>query len=1348
MPKLAWLVALAVALIASAPAHADPISGAIAAATAVGGAISSMGAVGTFLVNGALAVGASYLSRALGKKTTGKGASSSAVTLELSLDADHPRQLVFGSRVVGGSLHYRCKYGPQNENIDLVIVLADHEIDSLQQVWVNGIGISMHMDAAGWQDVPEFSDKYGVSMLSFRLYKGGADQPADTEVIGDSGGQWTGAHRLRGCAWVKVRIVFNPEVWGSALPTFKWLINGAKLYDLRLDSTVPGGDGPMRWGQPETYRFADNLELARYNFLRGIYVGGDKWFGVGLEASEIPLDHVHAAIAACAEPVLTRAGSYEPRYRVAAVIDADEPWRDVLAKFSLACAGNLPDLAGRYALLPGVAQVPVLHITDDDFIVGTELTGSRHRPLDEVVCEVTGNWASPEALYESTALPTRYSSADEEADGGFRRSAPLDLSYVASQSQGQRCMEITRRLARRQITHKGTLRRRCDVLEAGDWIYWTSAKFGYSARVFRVEAANPNDDLSVTVQLREIDSGVYGWSPDDEQDPNNPTDLPSGGAGGAVVVNVAVAIAQVNGIDGTQAPGIRVTWNPITDPTVYSLVIEYRRVGDAPWQTFIASEPQVREGAATITAGIIGGDFYQVRLTPLTSPPRVVDVSAIATTASNTVEIIVNRALVSTVAEAVRPGSITNDALEAQFRDVFDASRYANLDVATVGLLVAAANVAEEKEISLRAVNALRADVALGLNPVSAGIERIDQKAAEITAAFATADLAITAQIAGVAAELQNEESARVTQDSALAQRITDISAQFGSDIAGVQQAITAQAAAGELLASDTRSLYVQDIQGDDAALVAQLVEMAARGEDVTALLRKNNVATASIEEVRSATVANGVATATLSAKLLAEIGDRGAAISQEMTARTSADAVLSTQITTLIAQERDERASSITQESAARANGDSALATQITTIVAQERTDRAASVSQEAAARADADTLQAIQTATLVAQERTDRGASIQAEATARTNGDAVQAARTDSLVAQEATDRAGSIQQEATARSNAVASLATTVNTLVAQERTDRAASVSQEAAARADADTLQALQTATLVAQESQLRHAALVSEQQARVDGDGALASSINYVNARVNGVDAGGQYGVVAVAGINGAAATYRVFLNAGSIATGMWLDAMSGGTSRVVFETGAFQIRDPWTGDTGPIFSYEAGNFLLNGNVRVNGALVVTGSITSLQISEFANLNLQNLTAASQPFGNGTSDWFNVGPGIDVNVPSKGGYSFPMVHIVWNGGATNLSAGTTFIDVRYYFRILCNGAVVAGGENPTISTQLKPSQGLAISGNDFLFFANASGNNFFQIQMKHYQVGSGVGTGNFYVKIGVAVMGR
>lgn len=860
--------------------------------------------VGTFLLQVGIGVGLSLLARSLAKPKTPRfdqTVRQQGFELSLSTDAAYPRTLVLGERGIAGSLAYFCVSGPENNDLDLIIALADHEIEGVTGVWVDGKPISWSPNALGYQDVAEFNNK-----MSIRVYRGTDDQVAQEIVQAASGGQWTTAHRLRGVAYAWVRLVWDPDVWrGGGIPNILFKVKGAKLYDPRKDSTVPGGSGAHRWGDPSTYEWTDNLEVARYNYLRGIaYVDGRHRFGVGLGAEDIDLSAAIAAMNVCDEVVGLRTGGSEFRYRISAAIAADEPFRAVLERMSIACAGSIPDLSGRYAMYPGAPQVPVIGFTDADLVAGAELTGSRHRSLGEVVNELTGEWADPLALYQRVAVPARRSSADEAEDGGFRRTESYDLDYVGSGTQGQRVLEIFRRLGRRQRTHKLTLRRRFSVLEAGDWVTWTSDVFGYNQAVFRVEAVTLNADWTVTLDLREIDSDVYAWTPaTDELDPAAPADLPNAGPDLVTVSQFAVATAEVLGGDGTRLPALRATWTAIADASVVGMRIDYRRVGDTPWLTYNVPVDQVRAGAATITAGVTAGAIYEARATLVTNPPRVVQTTAPVAAGSSTPTMIVHDALVSTVTEDVRPGIITFDDLDGRFRGAFDESLLDNLDRIIISRLGAEARLADISTAFSRSDAQLRADVALGLNPISAGIERIDQVQAELQSAIAATQTTLEAQISGVAADLQTEESARASGDQALSTQFDALSAQVGADIAGIETQIAAQATSTGLLASDTSRLYVQDSEIADLETLSALIAEGRADEIDLESIRRTNQATASVESFRVATIENGTAIAALGARLDAEVADRQAAVTQEAQARADAISALASDVTTVEAK-------------------------------------------------------------------------------------------------------------------------------------------------------------------------------------------------------------------------------------------------------------------------------------------------------------------------------------------------------------------------------------------------------------------------------------------------------------
>lgn len=75
----------------------------------------------------------------------------------------------------------------------------------------------------------------------------------------------------------------------SGEPRTRLTLKGIKLYDPRLDSTVPGGSGSHRWGTPSTYAYSDNPALLALNWAMGLYEGSQLVGGIGAGSAGVHL---------------------------------------------------------------------------------------------------------------------------------------------------------------------------------------------------------------------------------------------------------------------------------------------------------------------------------------------------------------------------------------------------------------------------------------------------------------------------------------------------------------------------------------------------------------------------------------------------------------------------------------------------------------------------------------------------------------------------------------------------------------------------------------------------------------------------------------------------------------------------------------------------------------------------------------------------------------------------------------------------------------------------------------------------------------------------------------------------
>lgn len=600
------------------------------------------GAIGTALISAGISLALGFAARALGPKPKA-AAASVGHRLTLRIDPDAPREVLVGTAATAGTLVYHHVYGPNgNDHLQLVFALADCECDALVAIHVDGKRVTWDSSTG---DIAEFNGK-----LNVRFKRGTATDTVPAEFLANSGGRILATDIGAGVAAVYVTATFDETLFPRGEPRMLFVLRGARLYDIRKDSTA-GGSGAHRWGQPATWEWTDNAAVITYNFRRGIYTAGQHVGGMNTPALALPASAWIAAANACDEAVALAAGGTEKRYRLNGIFPVPTVHREVLQDLLAACAGREIDSGGTFKLLAGVAQASVMTITDDDLMADGDIEITPRRSRNELVNGVFGSYADPAQSYETIALPPRLSPADELADGGVRLTEHYALDMVTSNTQGQRVLEILRRRGRYQMTVRCRLRSRFAVLEPGDVVTWTSARYGWTSRQFEVLSLTLSEDLQPTLTLAETASSIYAWTVSDEIDPEQPQPLPSGGATLTSISGLTVQNVVVQGGNNTSRPGIHATWTPVTDPTVDSIRFEFRRAGDTIALEVGALDPGA--GSYTWVDGVQSAVVYEVRAIPVARPVRPMAWTGWASTGATTSDVVVGAA-----AAEVQPGSV------------------------------------------------------------------------------------------------------------------------------------------------------------------------------------------------------------------------------------------------------------------------------------------------------------------------------------------------------------------------------------------------------------------------------------------------------------------------------------------------------------------------------------------------------------------------------------------------------------------------------------------------------------------------------------------------------------------
>lgn len=606
----------------------------IAVGLGVGGSALAVSAIQV-----GLAVGLSYAATKLRPKQKGARAPG-GVRLGLRIDTNPPRQVIIGEAATSGSLVYWQLSGTDNKVLHMVFALADHECNSLQKVLVNN---KEKARDSGSGEISGYSDK-----LIVRFYSGASGQTADSDLVSTSGGRWTSDDKGTGVCYVVVKMTYDEALFPEGIPEFGFVVRGIKLTDPRTGTDA----------------YSDNPACAIYTILRGITVGGEKLLGMNVPTDAIRQSEAEAAANACDELIAKKAGGTEKRYRCNVIFDATQSSRDIIETLLASMAGEVIEAGGIYRIIAGVAQTPVAHLTDADLIVTEPFVTRPRRSRNELVNAIQGSYTDPSRAYGSVALPPRTSSDDEDEDGGIRLTRSLDLVAVTSRSQAQRILEVERRRARRMASASMKLRARWIGLEPGDWVTFSSDRRGYEEKTFVIQSKTGARDLTSDIVLVETDAGIDDWTAStDEIDDDQVIDLASAGPSLSAVSGIDLDAVVIEGASGQQRPALQILWDAIDDPTVISLALEYRKVGDSVALKRTILDPST--GAYTWADGVQGGVTYEARLRPITQPQRTTTWSSWVTSASEAEPQIV---AVAAYAQTVDPDSLPPAELSAQDR--------------------------------------------------------------------------------------------------------------------------------------------------------------------------------------------------------------------------------------------------------------------------------------------------------------------------------------------------------------------------------------------------------------------------------------------------------------------------------------------------------------------------------------------------------------------------------------------------------------------------------------------------------------------------------------------------------
>jgi len=481
---------------------------------------------------------------------------------------------------------------------------------------------------------------------------------------------WTADMIGRGVAYAILTFRYNRKVF-NGLPQVRFELLGIPLYDPRADTTV-GGSGAQRWATPSTWAATHNQMVMAYNIARGITLPDGSVWGGDAQAPDLPLSDWFAAMNACDVAVALSGGGTEPKYRAGFEVTVDEEPAAVLEELFKACSGQIADIGGVWKPRVGGPGLPVHFFTDDDVIVTRPQDFDPFHGLDQTWNGVSATYPEPDSLWESKEAPPRYNATYETSDGGRRLVANLGLPAVPYKLQVQRLMNAYIKDERRFRRHALSLPPSAAILEPLDAVSWTSARNGYTTKVFELaEVADDPMSLIQSLSMRERDATDYDWAPADE--------LATSTVPATVVYPVAQAVPgwAVAGVALTDAgganrrPALQLTWDATDLDDERALEWQVRRQGTTTVLQS-GSTHTVEAGGLIVADGILPAITYEVRArfvvdraaswtswTPATTPAVYLTGTDVADDGLGTLKL---QAGAVTVFDVVGSGVVTNNS--------------------------------------------------------------------------------------------------------------------------------------------------------------------------------------------------------------------------------------------------------------------------------------------------------------------------------------------------------------------------------------------------------------------------------------------------------------------------------------------------------------------------------------------------------------------------------------------------------------------------------------------------------------------------------------------------------------
>lgn len=452
-------------------------------------------------------------------------------------------KIIYGQRRVGGPIVFASS-SSSNEYMHLVIVLAAHQIESIDEVWFNETSIpNDYLDAQG----NVISGKYS-GYARIRKYLGNPAQSADSFLVAECP-EWTSSNKLQGRAYIYVRLRYSQDLYPGGIPNISAIIKGKRILDTRdgsfkftsnaaliahdylidqqygfeasgsvdEDSTTAAAnicdeivtistkqyvvssidaatDIIKITGSRLQMAIGDVVQISSSGSLPSGLSAATDYYIIPYQFKDTPRFKLASSLANAMDGIainITSAGSGtitishigEPRYHAASYLDSAATLNENLINIISAMGGKAIYAGGKWRLLAAGYTAPTISFDENDFIgpIAVQTKKSRRDQFNTI----GGIYSSHINDWQAADYPS-LQDENKFADDGYEIRFDLDLPSTNRPFTAQRLAKIELKKAAQDIIVNAPLNLKAMQVQAGDVIQINNDRFGWVDKEFEV----------------------------------------------------------------------------------------------------------------------------------------------------------------------------------------------------------------------------------------------------------------------------------------------------------------------------------------------------------------------------------------------------------------------------------------------------------------------------------------------------------------------------------------------------------------------------------------------------------------------------------------------------------------------------------------------------------------------------------------------------------------------------------------------------------------------------------------------------------------------------------------------